>query len=114
MIGITEEFVKQNPALVFFMVVVMVIIIKLLYAVLSKLITEPYTHLTGAITTLTKAVQDIRDDIKEDRKIAKEDREKDKAIVGHLLDRMQAQETKCNTIRNFCPHEKSKDCGSTA
>ena len=114
MIGITEEFVKQNPALVFFMVVVMVIIIKLLYAVLSKLITEPYTHLTCAITTLTKAVQDIRDDIKEDRKIAKEDREKDKAIVGHLLDRMQAQETKCNTIRNFCPHEKSKDCGSTA
>ena len=114
MIGITEEFVKQNPALVFFMVVVMVIIIKLLYAVLSKLITEPYTHLTGAITTLTKAVQDIRDDIKEDRKIAKEDREKDKAIVGHILDRMQAQETKCNTIRNFCPHEKSKDCGSTA
>ncbi len=106
MIGITEEFVKQNPATVFFMVVVMVIIIKLLSAVLSKLITEPYTHLTGAITTLTKAVQDIRDDIKEDRKIAKEDREKDKAIVGHLLDRMQAQETKCNTIRNFCPHEK--------
>ena len=106
MIGITEEFVKQNPALVFFIIVVMVIIIKLLYAVLSKLITEPYTHLTGAITTLTQAIQDIRTDIKEDRKIAKEDREKDKAIVGNLLDRMQAQETKCSTIRNFCPHDK--------
>ena len=106
MIGITEEFVKQNPALVFSIIVVMVVIIKLLYAVLSKLITEPYIHLTGAITTLTKAVQDIRDDIKEDRKIVKEDREKDKAIVGHLLDRMQAQETKCSTIRNFCPHDK--------
>ena len=106
MIGITEEFVKQNPALVFFTLVVMVIIIKLLYMVLSKLITEPYKHLTGAITTLAQAVQEIRADIKEDRQVAKEDREKDKAIVGHLLDRMQAQETKCNTIRNFCPHEK--------
>ena len=106
MIGITEEFVKQNPALVFFTIVVMVIIIKLLYRVLTKLITEPYKHLTGAITTLAQAVQEIRADIKEDRKVAKEDREKDKDIVGHLLDRMQAQETKCNTIRNFCPHDK--------
>lgn len=114
MIGITEEFVKQNPALVFFIIVVMVVVIKLLYAILSKLITEPYTHLTGAITTLSQAVQDIRVDIKEDRKMAKEDREADKKVVGHLMDRMQAQETKCNTIRNFCPHEKSKDCGSTA
>ena len=106
MIGITEEFVKQNPALVFFILVVMVIIIKLLYMVLSKLITEPYKHLTGAITTLAQAVQEIRADIKEDRQVAKEDREKDKAIVGNLLDRMQAQETKCNTIRNFCSHDK--------
>lgn len=112
MIGITEEFVKQNPALVFFTLVVMVIIIKLLYMVLSKLITEPYKHLTGAITTLTQAVKEIRADIKEDRQIAKDDREKDKAIVGHLLDRMQAQETRCNTIQNFCPHKKSKECGS--
>ena len=106
MIGITEEFVKQNPALVFFTIVGMGIIIKLLYMVLSKLITEPYKHLTGAITTLAQAVQEIRADIKEDRKVAKEDREKDKDIVGHLLDRMQAQETKCNTIRNFCYHDK--------
>ena len=106
MIGMTEEFVKQNPELVFFIVMVMVIVIKLLYAVLAKLITEPYTHLTGAITTLTQAVQDIRTDIKEDRKMAKEDREADKKVVGNLLDRMQAQETKCNTIRNFCPHDK--------
>jgi hypothetical protein len=107
MIGVTEEFVKQNPALIFLMLAVMGIIIKLLYVVLSKLITEPYKHLTGAITTLAQAIQDIRDDIKEDRKAAKEDREKDQAIVGHLLDRMQAQETKCSTIRNFCPHEKN-------
>ena len=106
MIGITEEFVKQNPALVFVLLACMVIIIKLFYEVLSKLVAEPYKHLTGAITTLAQAIQDIRDDIKEDRKTAKEDREKDQAIVGHLLDRMQAQETKCSTIRNFCPNDK--------
>ena len=106
MIGITEEFVKQNPAVVFLIITIMVIIIKLLCVVMSKLITDPYKHLTSAITTLTQAVQEIRADIKEDRQIAKDDREKDQAIVGHLLDRMQAQETRCNTIRNFCPHEK--------
>ena len=103
MIGITEEFVKQNPALVFIIIVIMVLTIRLLCMVLSKLITEPYKHLTGAITTLTQAVQEIRADIKEDRQIAKDDREKDRATVGNLLDRMQAQETKCNTIQNFCP-----------
>ena len=103
--GITEEFVKQNPALVVVIIILMIGLIKLLCNALSKLITEPYNHLTGAITALAQAVQEIRSDIKEDRQTAKEDREKDQATVGSLLDRMQAQETKCNTIRNFCPHE---------
>ena len=99
----TEQFVIQNPTLVILILAGAGIIIKGMISVISKLITQPYTNLTTAITALTT-------EFKEYRREAKTDREKDQREVGLLLDRMQAQETLCEVTRNFCPHGKGEKC----
>ena len=105
---ITETFITENPGATIVYVGILLILIKGLVAVLSKLITQPYNNLTKAIDTLTTAVMSIQTEMRESREIdrseRKAEREKDLKQVGLLRDRMQAQETICKTTRHFCPH----------
>jgi hypothetical protein len=100
----TEQFIVQNPVLVGLCIGGLVLMLKFMATMLSKLVTQPYCNLTTAINSLTT-------EFKEYRKEAKADREKDQKEIGGLLDRMQAQETLCEVTRQFCPHGKGMDCG---
>lgn len=100
----TEQFVSANPTLVIIAIGLMAGFIKLLIMAISKLITQPFNNLATAIKTLSDTMVKMEERMEKDREQTKRDREKDQTIVGTLLDRMQAQETKCATIRMYCPH----------
>lgn len=95
--GVTEQFIVKNPLMTLFIIGVLVLIIKLMYMMLSKLIMQPFNNLANAISALNSTIEKFQ------AKTEKKQEETDKE-VGSLLDRMQAQETKCATIRMYCPH----------
>lgn len=95
--GITEQFIVKNPLMTLFIIGVLVLTIRLMYILLSKLIMQPFNNLANAIVALTTTLDKFQ------AKTEKKQEETDKDI-GSLLDRMQRQETKCNTIRLYCPH----------
>lgn len=103
-----EQFVIAHPAMTLAIGTVgAFVIIKLsryLILAVSRLIGQPYKELTRAIETLARTMESIQEEVKEIRKEFKADREMDRITVGRLLDRMQAQETKCSTTQRFCPH----------
>lgn len=95
----TEDFIAKNPGLILLIIALLIGFIKCMWWVLSKLVTQPYIQLTTALAELTLSINQIRADISTNQKSYQIER-------GHILDRLQKQETYCKTVHQFCPLNK--------